>query len=96
MSYWRNLLGGLILWAAHFVIVYGIASILPGTQAAVVLVLAITVVVLAITAYLLVKTVGVMRSAVDDLQRWSTMLTLFGYAMATIAIAYQGFAAALI
>ncbi len=96
MSYWRNLLGGLILWAAHFVIVYGIASILPGTQAAVALVLAITVVALAITAFLMVKTIRAMHVAVDDLQRWSAKLALLGYALATIAIAYQGFAAALI
>ena len=96
MSYWRDLLGGLLLWTAHFFVVYGIASILPGTGAAAVLVVLITAVTLAITAYLLMKELRVKRASDDDLQRWSANLALLGYALAIIAIAYQGLFAALI
>ena len=94
MRFWRNLLGGLILWAAHFFAIYGIASILSGTQAAVVLAILVTGLALAVTAWLFAKTASSLRGASDDIQRWSSRLSLLGYVLAGAAIAYQGLAAA--
>jgi len=94
MLIWRNMLGGLVLWAAHFFAVYGIASVLPGTQAAVVLVLLVTGLALAAASWLFAKAYAA-RTASDDLQRWSVRLALLGYALAGTAIIYQGLPAAL-
>ena len=94
MRFWRHLLGGLILWATHFFAVYGIASVLPGTGAAIVLVLLVTGLALAVTSWLFASTVLTLRKANDDLQRWTSSLALFGYALAGAAITYQGLPAA--
>jgi len=94
MRFWRNLLGGPLLWAAHFLAVYGIAGVLPGTRAAIVLVLLVTGVALAATSWQFARTVSAVRGADDDLQRWSSSLALFGYALAGAAITYQGLPAA--
>jgi hypothetical protein len=94
MRTWRDLLGGLLLWAAHFLAVYGIASVLPGTQAAIILVLLVTGLALAAAAWLSARTVAAFRTAGDDLQRWSAGLALLGYALAGAAIVYQGLPAA--
>ncbi len=95
MQFWRNLLGGLLLWAAHFVAVYAVASIWPGSQLARALVAAATVLALALGGWLSVKAMRRFRAATDDLHRWSWSLTLLGYALAGVAIAYQGLPSAL-
>ena len=94
MAFWRTLLGGLILWTAHFFAVYGIASIFPGTRTAVVLVLVATGLALAAAAWFFVRSARAVRAARDDLQRWSSGLALLGYALAGAAITYQGLPAA--
>ena len=95
MRFWRNLLGGLILWTAHFFAVYGIASLWPGTQLARILVLVATVLAFAVGGWLSVKGLRQFRAATDDMQRWSWSLALLGYALAGAAIAYQGLPSAL-
>ncbi len=95
MRIWRNLLGGLLLWAAHFFSVYGIASVLPGTRAAATLVLLVTGLALAAASWLFARTYAA-RTASDDLQRWSAKLALLAYGLAGAAIIYGGLAAALI
>lgn len=95
MRFWRNLLGGLILWTAHFFAVYGVASLWPGTQLARILVLVATVLAFAVGGWLSVKGLRQFRAATDDMQRWSWSLALLGYALAGAAIAYQGLPSAL-
>ena len=95
MVVWRNLLGGLMLWAVHFFAVYGIASVLPGTRTAVVLILLATGLALAAASWLLARAYAA-RTASDDLQSWSARLALPAYALAGGAIIYGGLAAALI
>ena len=90
MRFWRKLLGGLILWTAHFFAVYGIASILPGTALARWLVVAATIVALAIAWWRSAQALRALRRSGDDLQRWSDSLALLGYAVAGAAITYQG------
>jgi hypothetical protein len=95
MGTWRDLLGGPILWAAHFLSVYGIASILPGTPTAIVLVLVVTGLALAAASWLFAKAVSAWRDPADELQRWSSGLGALGCGMAAAAITYQGLPAIL-
>lgn len=90
MRFWRSLLGGLILWTAHFFAIYIIASIWPGTLLARALVMLATVIILAIAGWRSVLVVRNMRTAADDLLCWSDGLSLLGYALAGAAIVYQG------
>ncbi len=90
MQFWRSLLGGLLLWTAHFFAIYTIASIWPGTLLARVLVMVATVIVLAIAGWRSVLVLRNMRTAADDLLCWSGGLSLLGYALAGAAIIYQG------
>ena len=90
MRYWRDLLGGLLLWTAHFFAIYGVASIWPGTQLARILTAVVTVLALALCGWLSVIGLRHFRAATDDMHRWSWSLALLGYALAGVSIAYQG------
>ncbi len=90
MRFWRNLLGGLILWTAHFFAVYSIASLWPGTMLARVLVLVATILALAVAGWGAMLVLRKKRTAPDDLVEWSRGLALLGYALAGTAILYQG------
>lgn len=90
MRFWRNLLGGLILWTAHFFAVYIIASLWPGTLLARSLVLIATFLGLALAGWLSLLGLHKSKMASDDFHRWSFGLALFGYALAAAAILYQG------
>ncbi len=90
MRFWRNLLGGLILWAAHFFAIYIIASLWPGTVHARALVVLATLIVLALAAWRTILVWRDMRTTGDELLGWSDGLALLGYALAGVAILYQG------
>ncbi len=92
MRAWRHLLGGLLLWTVHFFAVYGIASVLPGTRAAVILVLIVTAAAFALAVWQFFRTMRVPQSSGDKLQQWMRSLAALGYALAAAAIAYQGLA----
>lgn len=94
MRAWRHLLGGLLLWTVHFFAVYGIASVLPGTRAAIILVLIATAIALVAAAWLFMKAMRAHRHPGDKLQRWMHGLSALGYALAGLAITYQGLSAA--
>lgn len=95
MREWRHLLGGMLLWTAHFFAVYGIASLLPGTRLAAILVLFATGLALAIAGYLLAATVREHRTEEDSLKRWSSKGSAVLYALAGLAVLYQGLPALL-
>lgn len=95
MRFWRNLLGGLILWTAHFFAVYGVASIWPGTPLAGLLVLAVTILAIGGGIWLSLRSLQQFRAAHDDMNRWASSLALLGYALSGAAIAYQGLPAVL-
>lgn len=90
MRFWRSLLGGLILWTAHFFAIYIIASLWPGTFLARVLVLMATILALAVAGWRSMLVLRNMRAVPDDFTRWSRGLALLGYALAATAILYQG------
>lgn len=95
MGMWRNFLGGMLLWTAHFFAVYGIASLFPGTRLAALLVLVVTGLALAVAGYLLTATLRHHRTEEDSLKRWSSKGSAILYALAGLAVLYQGLPALL-
>ncbi|UUR08914.1 hypothetical protein [Sphingomonas glaciei] len=95
MDAWRHLLGGMLLWTVHFFTVYGIASLFPGTKLAAMLVLVATGLALALAAYLLAATLRHHRTEEDNLKRWRSKGSAILYALAGLAILYQGLPALL-
>ena len=95
MKAWAFFLGGLLVWAAHFFGVYIIGSLFPGTELARWLVLAVTLLGLGFAGailFFLVRRRGAQR---DALERWLLVLSGSGYALAIVAITYQGLPALL-
>ena len=95
MSVWLSLLRGMLLWTAHFFAVYGIASLFPGTRLGAWLVIVATLLALAVTTYLLVATLRRRGAQEDSLTRWSSEGGALLYALAWVAILYQGMPALL-
>lgn len=96
MHKWRNLLGGLLLWAAHFFAVYIIGSVFPGKKIAAVLALVITLVILAVILTLAIKAFRAVSTMRGGLPRWMTHLSLLGYLIGGIAVIFQGLPAILL
>ena len=88
MRTWTILLGGLVVWTVHFLVVYGVASVLPGQPAARWLVLAAALPALAIDGLILWKTIGG-GSRPDALDRWVSQLGAIGAAISLIAVIWQ-------
>ena len=82
------MLGGLMVWAAHFFVLYGIASLLPGWPEARWLVLAATLPAVAADGLLLWKTMGE-ANQLDSLDRWISQLGATGAAISLIAVIWQ-------
>ncbi|MCL6250475.1 hypothetical protein M3P36_05380 [Altererythrobacter sp. KTW20L] len=93
MRRWLTFLGGLVLWAAHFVAVYGIASVWPGQALAGWLVLAVTLAALALDLWLARRALAWRARAQDEFDRWLAGLAVMGYALAFVAMLYQAPAA---
>lgn len=95
MKAWIFLLGGLIVWAAHFFAVYAIGSLFPGTELARWLVLAVTLLGVGFAGLVLLFLVRRRGARHDTLDRWLSVLSGSGYALAIVAITYQGLPALL-
>ena len=95
MGVWRHLLGGMLLWTVHFFAVYGISSLFPGTRLAAILVLVTTGLALAVAGYLLAARLQHHRTEEDSLKRWSSKGSAILYALAGLAVLYQGLPALL-
>ena len=88
MSKWALLLGGLTIWAAHFFLLYGFASIFPGRELARILSLVVTVPALAADAALLWAAAA--RAIVrDELDRWIYDVSAIGAGLSFIAVVWQ-------
>lgn len=97
MRSWLLLLGGLLIWAADFFALYGVASIFPGMEVARYLSLAVTAIAAAAAAWLLLRMLARMRSpASDELADWIPKLAAAEAALALVAILYQGAPALLV
>lgn len=95
MRSWALLLGGLLVWTAHFFALYGIASIFPDTGLARILTGVATLIAAAGALWLLVVAWRAGRSD-DDLTRWTGGLTALGAGLALIAVLWQGLPALIV
>lgn len=92
MKPWFVMLGGLLIWAAHFFALYAAASLFPGTDTAWYLTLLLTVVATGAASWLLWRTRRAPQGDHDgdELRRWMRGLASMGCVLALIAILYQG------
>lgn len=92
MRAWLWMLGGLVVWTAHFFAVYGAGSLFPGQPIARWLTLAITVVAASVAAWLCWRCSRAARRQEegDDFSRWMAGLSAFGSGLAVIAVLYGG------
>lgn len=96
MRSWAFLLGGLLIWALHFFLVYGVASVFPGTALARILTAAATLLCLSGALLLLWPAARHWRAADrDGLSRWMSGVAAAGAALAAVAIVFQGLPALL-
>lgn len=90
MRTWLLLLGGLIVWAVHFFLLYGIASVFPGRDIAYWLSIVATVPALAADgAILWVTALLRMRGRTDEFGAWAVDLGAGGAAISFVAVAWQ-------
>ena len=96
MRKWALLLGGLMIWAAHFFLLYGFASIFPGTDLARILSLIATLPALAANAVLLwVAAAGTIASD-DELDRWVLNVAAVGAALSFVSVLWQAMPALMV
>lgn len=89
MRTWLILLAGPIVWTVHFFGLYILASILPGTRAAPLLVLAATGIALALITWLIRRAARSLKTTDDGFARWALQLSLLASALSFVAIVYQ-------
>lgn len=94
MRPWFVILGGLTVWAAHFLAIYVIASALPGQAVARFLVLAASFAAIAADAFILAAS-SRMTSG-DALDRWIVKLGRVGAALSLLAVTWQSVPALLV
>ena len=94
MRAWTILLGGLVVWTAHFFALYAIASVLPGQGEARWWVLAATFPALAANGLILWKTIGPGNN--DPLDRWIARVGAGGAALSLLAVIWQALPALMI
>jgi hypothetical protein len=87
MKPWAILLGGLGVWAAHFLAVYLIASLFPGSPAARWLTVAATAAALPADGAILWIA---LRSRAGELESWIGELGAVGAALSLVAVLWQG------
>ena len=96
MRAWAFMLGGMLVWAAHFFTLYAIASLFLTTSLARALTLIVTLVCLAAGALVLASALRARRRAHDTAARWRYGLAALFASLALIAIAWQGLPAMLL
>ena len=85
-----TLLGGLLVWAAHFFLLYAISSVFPGTSLARSLSLAVTVPALGADIAILWMTVGRrLLYGEDPLGRWISDFGAAGAGLSIVAVLWQ-------
>lgn len=94
MRSWLVLLGGLLVWAFHFFALYAVGSIFLTTDLARGLTIALTL--LCLLALTLIGRRAWLARAPDAESNWIRIVALWGVAIGSIAILWQGFVALLI
>lgn len=93
MRGWLLIVGGLIVWAAHFVAIYAIASVFPGQAIARWLVLAASAAAIGANTAILWST-SARRN--DPLDGWARKTGRAGAALSLLAVVWQTAPAVLI
>ena len=90
MRTWGFLLGGLIVWAAHFFLLYAIASVFPGQDLPNWLILLSTIAAVAADSALLWAALLLrLRGLSDPFRSWTTDLGAAGAALSLVAVIWQ-------
>lgn len=85
------MLGGLIVWAAHFFLLYAFASIFPGTQLARRLTVLATAIALAGDLLIIRHAAAAGREGGgDSFDRWTRRFARAGALLSLIAVLWQG------
>lgn len=94
MGKWLLLLGGLLIWAAHFFLLYAFASIFPGTDLARWLTIAATGIAIAANVVVIYQALdaGTVDGA-GSFDRWIRTVGFSGALLSSIAVLWQGFPA---
>lgn len=87
MRAWLLLLGGLIVWAAHFFGVY--AVVLVEAPAARLWILIVTLMCLAADGAILVAALGPAREPADSFAAWIRSAAAMGVGLSLVAIVWQ-------
>ncbi len=95
MRAWLLLLGGLIVWAGQFFLLYAIGSIFLTTTTARVLTGVATVAAIAVDVWLLSQARRAWTSATDGLQRWLAYCGGVLAGLSLVAVSWQGLPALL-
>lgn len=95
MRAWLLMLGGLIVWAAHFFTLYTLASVFGSSLTARIGTGLLTIVAVAADILLLLAIARGFRSKPDDFDSWVLWLGALGAALSLVAILWQGFPALL-
>lgn len=95
MRSWTFLLGGLLVWAAHFFLIYGIASIFLTSLIARLLAGSATAIAFAADIWLVIAARQRIRTSHERLARWLASLGLLAAALSMVAVAWQGLAVVL-
>lgn len=96
MRAWLLLLGGLIVWAAQFFLLYAVGSIFLTTTTARLLTGAATVAAIAADVWLLSQARRAWVRATDGLQRWLDYCGGVLAGLSIIAVSWQGLPALLV
>ena len=92
MRAWAFMLGGLLVWTAHFFGLYAVASVLPGTDLARVLTGLLTLAGLGADGYLLWWAGRAMKAPrADEVRRWQALTAALSAAISLVAVLWQGF-----
>lgn len=90
MRTWAFLLGGLIVWAVHFFLLYGIASIFPGRQIAYWLSIIATIPAMAADVGLLwLAAILRLRKNSEEFRTWAIDLAAMAAALSLLAVTWQ-------
>lgn len=89
------MLGGLGIWAAHFFLLYIIASLLPGQHTARLLALLVSLPALAGDVAILWMARRMRQRSEDDLDRWILTIAALGAALSIVAVVWQAMPAVL-
>lgn len=91
MRSWLLLLSGLLIWAAHFFLLYAFASIWPGSQTARWLTFAVTAGALAVDGAIMWLAAKALRGDDDDqLGQWMWRFAFAGSLLSSAAVVWQG------